>query len=84
MSLLVIHKILRLFANTLTADVKHYLLTRDNLTETIQIHLSQKEKSFFHFFLAFWKSILNLKHFPKKADPHSLCIFGKTGSGKYG
>ena len=66
-----VHKILRLFVNTLTVDEKPYLLTRDNLTQTIQIKLSQKQKTFFEFFLAFLKSILNFKHLPKKDDPHS-------------
>ena len=65
------HKILRLFVNTLTVDEKHYLLTRDNLTQTIQIQLSQKQKTFFEFFFAFLKSILNFKHLPKKDDPRS-------------
>ena len=69
--LLVIHKILRLFVNTLTVNEKRYLLTRDNLTQTIQIQLSQKQKTFFQFFLAFLKSILNFKHLPKKDDPRS-------------
>ena len=48
-----IYKILRLFVNTLDADDKHYLLNRDNLTEAIQMQLSQKQKGlselFFHF-----------------------------------
>ena len=66
-----IHKILRLFINTLTVDEKRYLLTRDNLTQTIQIQLSQKQKTFFEFFFAFLKSILNFKHLPKKDDPRS-------------
>ena len=70
-SLLVIHKILRLFLNTLTVDENYYLLIRDNLTETIQIQLSQKQKTFFEFFLAFLKSILNFKHLSQKDDPHS-------------
>ena len=70
-SLLVIHKILRLFVKTLTVDEKHYLLTRENLTQTIQIQLSQKQKTFFQFFLAFLKSILNFKHLPKNDDSHS-------------
>ena len=60
-----------LFVNTLTFNEKHYLLTRDNLTQTIQIQLSQKQKTFFEFFFAFLKSILNFKHLPKKDDPHS-------------
>ena len=66
-----IGKILRLFLNTSTVDEKHYLLTRDNLTQTIQIQLSQKQKTFFQFFLAFLKSILNFKHLLKKDDPRS-------------
>ena len=66
-----IHKILRLFVNTLTVDDKHYLLNRDNLTQPIQMQLSQKQKTFSEFFFAFLKSILNFKHLPKKDDPHS-------------
>ena len=53
--LLVIHKILTLFVNTLTVGDNHYLLNRDSLTQPIQVLLSQKEKSFsqFFFFLDF-------------------------------
>ena len=64
-----IHKTLRLFVNTLTVDEKHYLLNRDNLTQQIQIQLSQKQKTFSEFFFAFSKSILNFKQLPKKDDP---------------
>ena len=63
-SLLVMHKILRLFVQTLTADDKHYLLNRHNLAQRIQMQLSQKQKSFARFFLAFLRSILNFEHFP--------------------
>ena len=70
-SLLVIHKILGLFVNTLTVDDKHYMLNRDNLTQPIQIQLSLKQKTFSYFFFAFLKSILNLKHLPKKKERHS-------------
>ena len=60
---------------------KHYLLTREDLTQTIQIQLSQKQKTFFpFFFFAYLKSILNFKQLPKKHDPPSLCISGSTGS----
>ena len=59
-----------MFVNTLTVDGKHYLLTRDNLTETIQIQLSQKQ-TFFEFFFALLASILNFKHLPKEDDPYS-------------
>ena len=81
---LVIHKILRLLVNTLTVDEKHYLLNRDNLMQTIQIELSQKQKTFFQFFLAFLKSILMFKHLRKKNDPRSCRISGKIGSERYG
>ena len=63
--------ILRLFVKTLTVDDKHYPLTRDHLTQTIQIELSQKQKTFFEFFLAFLKYILNFKHLRKKDGPRS-------------
>ena len=74
MSLLVIHKILRLFVHTLTVNDKDYLLNRGNLTQPIQMKLSEKQKTFsqfFFFFFAFLKSILNVKHLPKKDDPRS-------------
>ena len=69
-SLLVIHKILRPFVNTLAVNDKHYRLNRDNLTRPIHIQLSQKQKIFSEFFFAFSKSILNFKHLTKKDDPH--------------
>ena len=55
----------------MTVDEKPFLVTRDNLTQTIQIKLSQKQKTFFDIFFTFLKSILKIKHFPKKDDPHS-------------
>ena len=70
-SLLVICKIVRVFVKTLTADDKHYFFNRENLTQPIQMQLSQKQKTFSQFFFAFLKSILNFKHLPKKDDPHS-------------
>ena len=55
-SLLVMYKIVRLFVNALAADDKDYLLNRDNLTQRIQIQLSQILKTFSQFFfLAFLK-----------------------------
>ena len=70
-SLLVIHKILRPFVHILAVNDKQYLLNRDNLTQPIQIQLSQEQKILSQFFFAFLKSILNFKHLPKKDDPHS-------------
>ena len=65
------YKILRLFVNTLTADDKHYLLNRDNLTPPIQMGICQKQKTFSQFFFAFSKSILYFKSFPTKDNSHS-------------
>ena len=73
-------KILRHFVNTLTVDDKHYMLNRDNLTQPIQIQLSQKQKTFSELFLKFLKCILNFKHLAKEDDPHSSCISRNTGS----
>ena len=73
--MLVLCKFLRLLVKTLTDDKKYSLLYRENLTKPIQILLSQKRKNFSHFFSAFLKSTLNFKHFQKKDDPQSRCIF---------
>ena len=70
-SLLVIHKILRPFVNTLAVNDKQYLLNRDILTQPIPIKLSQKQKILSQFFFAFLIYLLNFKHLPKKDDPHS-------------
>ena len=72
--MLVLCKMLKLFVNTLIADDKYSLLNRDNLTQPVQILLSQKEKSACHFFFAFLKSTLNFEHFQKKDDPHRKCV----------
>ena len=80
--MLVLCKILRLFVNTLTADDKYSLLNRDNLTQSIQTLLSQKEKTFSRIFSSFLKSTLNFEHFQKKDDPHSRCVSEITVSEK--
>ena len=61
-----IYKIVKLFVKQLTPDDKNYLLNRDNLTQLIQMELSQKQKTFCQLFFAFLKSILNFNHFLKK------------------
>ena len=66
MCMLVLCKILGLFVNTLTDDVKYSLLYRENLKQPIQILLSQKKKSFSQFFSTFFKCRLNFEHFQKK------------------
>ena len=54
------------FLNTFTADDKYSLISRDNWMQTIQMHLSQKQKIFPEFFSAFFQSALNVKRFEKK------------------
>ena len=80
--MLVLRKILRLFVNTLTNDDKYCLLYRDNLTQAIQILLSQKQKPFSEFFSDFLKSTSNFEHFQKKYEPHSRYISQITVSEK--
>ena len=82
--LLVICKISRLFAITLSFDGKYALLNRDNLTQPIQMQLSQKQKTFSEFFCAFLKSSSNFEHFQKKDDSHSWGISKITESEKEG
>ena len=64
--MLVLCKILGLFLNTLTDDDKYSLLYRDNLTQQIQILLSQKPKTLSKLFSEIFKPTLNLNIFKKK------------------
>ena len=50
MSLLVLSEILDVFVNTLTADGKYPVQDCENLQLPIQVQLSEKHKTFFHFF----------------------------------
>ena len=68
------------FVNTLSVNDKYYLLNTANLTQQIQMELSEKRKTFSEFLFAFLKSILNFKHFPKKDDPRSLFTSENTVS----
>ena len=80
--MLVLCKILRLFVNTLTDDDKYSLFYRENLTQQIQILLSQKPKTFSQLFSEILKRTLNVEHFQKKDDLHSRCSSQITVSEK--
>ena len=80
--MLVLCKFLRLLVKTLTDDEKYSFLYRENLTQPIQILLSQKRKTFSKFFSTFSKSTLNFEHFQKKDHPHSRIISQITVSEK--
>ena len=60
-------EILGLLVNTLTVDDKYCLVNKDNLTQPIQMQLSQQQKTCSEFFFsAFSKSSLNFEHFQTK------------------
>ena len=67
-SLLETWKFFSRFFNTLTADDKYFLISRDNWMQTIQLHLSQtKKKNFFsELFSRVFESALKFEHFQKK------------------
>ena len=65
---------LRLFLNTLTADNKYSRCNVHNFAQQVQTPLSQKQKTFYEFFIAFLKFALNLEHFEKKDEYPSLNI----------
>ena len=67
-------EILRLFVNALTADDKYSGSNMQNFWEQFQTPLSQKQKTFFAFFLAFLKCAWSLEHFQKKDEYPSLII----------
>ena len=60
------YEILRLFVNALTADDKYYGSNIQNLPQIFQTPLSQKQKTFSGFFIAFMECEWNLEHFQKK------------------
>ena len=64
-SLLDTWKFFRPFLDTVTADDKYSLISRDKLMQTIQMHLSQKQNIFSTFSCAFFESALNFEYFQK-------------------
>ena len=68
------YEILRLFVNALTADDQYSGSNMQNLPQQIQTPLSQKQKTFSGFFIAFLKCAWNLEHFQKKDEYPSLII----------
>ena len=54
------------FLSRLTTGDNNSLVRRGNWTQTIQMHLSQKQEIFSEFFGAFFEFALNFEHFQKK------------------
>ena len=69
--MLVLYKFLRLLVKTLTDNEKYSLLYRDNLTQQIDILLSQNPKTFSQLSSEILEYTLNIAHFQKADDPHS-------------
>ena len=67
-------EILTLFFNTLTTDDKYSRRNMLNLTQQFEAPLSQRQKTFSGWFLAFLKCGLNLEHLKKKGEYSSLVI----------
>ena len=62
-SLLETPKFFSRFFNTFTADDEYSVISRDNWMQTIQMHLSLKQKIFSEFFSPFFESALIYEHF---------------------
>ena len=68
------YEILRLFVNALIDDDKYSSINMQNLRQQFQTPLSQKQKTFSEFFIAFLKCASNVEHFQKKDEYPSLII----------
>ena len=68
------YEILRLFVKALTADDKYPGSKMQNLPQQFQTPLSQKQKTFSGFFIAFVKCAWNLERFQNEDDYPSLII----------
>ena len=67
-SALVISEIFRLFLNTLTPDDKYSRRNVQIFRQQLETLLSQEEKTFRGFFIAFRKCAWNLEHSEKKEE----------------
>ena len=74
MSAVITSEIFRLFVNTLTPDDKYSLRNMQIFWEQLQTLLSQKEKTFWGFFIAFPKCAWNLEHSEKKKEEYPSLI----------
>ena len=68
------YEILRLLVNPLIDDDKYSGIKMQNLRQQFQTPLSQKEKIFSKFFIAFLKCASNIENFQKKDEYPTLII----------
>ena len=69
---LVLSEIFRLFVIILTADEWYIRCNMQNFPQQLQTPISQKQKMFSGFFIAYLECASNLEHFEKKDEHHSL------------
>ena len=74
MSGLVTSEMFRVFVNTLTSDDKYSRRNMQIFWQQLQTLLSQEEKTFCGFFIAFQKCAWNLEHSEEKEEYPSLII----------
>ena len=72
MSALVTSAMFRVFVNTLTSDDKYSSRNMQIFRQQLQTLLSQEEKTFRGFFIAFPKCAWNLEHSERKEEYPSL------------
>ena len=63
---------LRLFVNILTANDKYSRSNMQKLRQQFQTPLSQRQKTFSRFLIAFLKCVSNFEHFQEKDEYPSL------------
>ena len=63
-----------MFVSTVTADERNIRFNIQNFQQQLQTPISQKEKIFSGFFIAYPEYASNLEHFEKKDEHPSLVI----------
>ena len=63
-----------MFVSTVTADERNIRCNMQNFPQQFQTPISQKQKMFSGFFIAYLECALNLEHFEKKDENPSLVI----------
>ena len=63
-----------MFVSTVTADERNIRCNMQNFPQQLQTPISQKQKIFSGYFIAYLESASNLEHFEKKDEHRSLVI----------
>ena len=71
-----------MFVNTLSADGNYHVQSCGNFQLPTQMQLCEKQKNFSQFSVLFLEATSTFKHFEKKDDGLSYCIFKITDSEK--